>query len=91
MKTLLIGQSIRKFGTMSPRTRNPQLAWIGGGRGGSEERGYPFVDVYGEEVDCFVYGTTDEVVLEHGANRRDIRSRVTHGDISTPLGLHVRF
>jgi hypothetical protein len=33
---------------------------------------YPFVDVDGEKVDCVFDGTTDEIVLEHGSDGRDV-------------------
>jgi hypothetical protein len=46
---------------------------------------HPLVNIDGKEIDRGIRGTTNQVILKHGTNRRYVGGRVSDGDISPSL------
>ena len=59
---------------------------------GGDVRGeYPFIDVDCEKVDCVGEVSTDEVILEHGSDSRDVCCCVTKRYIPSRSRFHISF
>jgi hypothetical protein len=55
-----------------------------------ESVAYPFVDIDSKEIDSGVCWTTNQIILKHRPNSRNVCRRISNGDISPSLRFHIR-